>query len=324
MNNLIQTKRASRQFRRRTLLKVLSVIGGAVIAGGWGISRTRLMWQINEYVALASLGGKAQQAQSTPYVGIETKVAFGVDPQQYALVYAPQRVRLDRNAIIFFLHGGGWSMGDPLQYRFIGRFFAQLGYPTILGGYRLAPKHQFPAQLDDACAGLKAGLAQLTNNGISVNQLVLGGHSAGAQLASLMTYNPSILQSERPLFSGLLNLSGPLNFAFCQSGDIRRLIDAYLGNAKNWDIANPITYANPNSHTPVLCLHGEQDPLVDFANSMSFVNKINEGPVKRAQLQLLPNTYHSDTLNLFLEQSEQTKIVTDWLENLDRKDAAPR
>jgi len=57
---------------------------------------------------------------------------------------------------------------------------------------------------------------------------------------------------------------------------------------------------------------------------MSFVNKLNEGPVKRAQLQLLTNTYHSDTLNLFLEQSEQTKIVTDWLENLDRKDAAPR
>jgi len=89
-------------------------------------------------------------------------------------------------------------MGDPLQYRFIGRFFAQLGYLTILGGYRLAPKHQFPAQLDDVCVGLKAGLAQLTSDGISVNQLVLGGHSAGAPLASLMTYNPSILQSERP------------------------------------------------------------------------------------------------------------------------------
>jgi len=60
MTNMIHTKRTSRQFRRRMLLKTLSVIGAAAIAGGWGISRTRLMWQINEYVALALLGGKAQ------------------------------------------------------------------------------------------------------------------------------------------------------------------------------------------------------------------------------------------------------------------------
>ena len=303
---------------RRGFLKILAAVGVTAVIAGWGISRTKLMWQIGEFLALASLGGKAQKANNEAYAGSEVKLTFGDDPQQYALVFPPLGTVPRRDSIVFFEYGGGWNMGNPAQYRFIGRFFASIGFPTILGGYRLAPSYHFPAQLEDASMGLQVGMDYLMKNDAPVKRIILGGHSAGAQLVSLLAYDPKIMAAERPLVSGLVSMSGPLDFSLCQFGQIRSLLDAYLGDLSNWEDADPIAYANPDIPISVLCLHGAKDPLVDPENSRSFVNKLNKGSIHRAELQIFPNRYHSDMLDMFLEMSAETKILTDWLANVDK------
>lgn len=303
---------------RRDFLKFLSAVGVTAVVAGWGISRTKLMWQIGEFQALASLGGKAQKADNEAYAGSEVKLTFGDDPQQYALVFPPIGTVPRRNSIVFFEYGGGWNMGNPALYRFIGRFFAGLGFPTILGGYRLVPSYHFPSQLEDSAMSLQVGMEYLMKNDAPVTKIILGGHSAGAQLVSLLAYDPKIMAAERPLVSGLVSMSGPLDFSFCRSGQIRSLLDAYLGDLSNWEVADPIAYASSDFPISVLCLHGANDPLVDPENSRSFVNKLNKGAIHRAELQIFPNRYHSDMLNLFFEMSDETKILTDWLENVDK------
>ena len=67
----------------------------------------------------------------------------------------------------------------------------------------------------------------------------------------------------------------------------------------------------------MLCIHGADDPLVDPENSRSFARKVNQGSVQRARVHVLPETYHSDTLNVFLEESEGTRVLTDWLGEVD-------
>jgi acetyl esterase/lipase len=298
---------------RRDFLKILSAVGVTAVVAGWGISQTKLIWQIGEFLALASLGGKAQNADNEAYAGSEVKLTFGEDSQQYALVFPPLETVPRRDSIVYFVHGGGWNMGNPALYRFIGRFFAGIGFPTILGGYRLAPGYHFPAQLEDVSMGLQVGMDYLMKNDAPVKRIILGGHSAGAQLVSLLAYDPKIMAAERPLFSGLVSMSGPLDFSLCQSGQIRSLLDAYIGGLSNREDADPTAYASPDIPISVLCLHGARDPLVDPENSRSFVNKINQGSIHRAELQILPNRYHSDMLNMFLEMSDETKILTDWL-----------
>jgi acetyl esterase/lipase len=313
------SNKKQRRLNRRQFLGIAAGVGVTAVAAGAVVSRTPLMWQIGEFAALASLGAGVQQANNATFDGIEARVNFGNDAQQYALVFTPPANVPRKKQTVFFAHGGGWSMGNPSMYRFIGRFFAQMGYPTILGGYRLTPAFVFPSQLEDSIAGLRAGMTHLARFDAPARQIVLGGHSAGAQLASLMAYDISVLPAERPLFTGLFTLSGPLDFAFCQHGDIRRMLDAYIGHLTNPDVANPITYADPNIPISVLCMHGAQDPTVDSQNSTSFVNKLNQGSTQRARLHIAEGVHHSDMLNLFLQTNAQTSVLKEWLAGLNGK-----
>ena len=275
------------------------------------------MWQIGEFMALASLGGKAQKVNRQKYSGAEFKISYGANPQQYIMLFPPIAPASARDSIVFFVHGGGWNMGSPTLYRFVGRFFAQLGYPTILAGYRLTPDYKFPAQLEDASTSLRTGIDYFVQHDIPVKRIILGGHSAGAQLASLLIFDEEVMKTERSLFLGLFCISGVLDFSFCQSSGIKKLLGNYIGNLANPEIADPIFFANPALPVSVLCLHGAKDPLVNVMNSKSFTQKLNQGEANRAQLTILPNNYHSDTLNLFLEMTDDAQVLTEWIRTIE-------
>jgi acetyl esterase/lipase len=153
----MRTSSDASQIKRRTFLKYKATVGMIGVLGAWGISRTKIMWQVNKIMALASLGGKAEQANTTPFSGTELAVAFSNNLQQYALVFSPVATAPCRRSRVFF-GNGGWNMGNPDRYQFIGRFFAPQGFPTILAGYRLTPEYQFPAQLEDMVTSLRAGM----------------------------------------------------------------------------------------------------------------------------------------------------------------------
>src|SRR5215211_7745696 len=54
---------------------------------------------------------------------------------------------------VVFIHGGGWGMGDRTAHDNLTWGMAQKGYVSATIGYRLAPKHKFPAQVNDVkCA----------------------------------------------------------------------------------------------------------------------------------------------------------------------------
>jgi hypothetical protein len=49
----------------------------------------------------------------------------------------------------------------------------------------------------------------------------------------------------------------------------------------------------------------------------AFAQKLNQGGQERVYPHVLPDRHHSDTLELFLAQSEDTEIVTRWLSTVD-------
>ena len=115
----------------------------------------------------------------------------------------------DTAPICLYLHGGAFAMGGLNSHRDLASQFAQRAQIRLLMvDYRLAPEHPFPAALDDALAVYRALLAQ----GIPAQRLLLGGDSAGGNLA-LGTAQAIRAQGLAPpaalvLFSPWLDLTG--------------------------------------------------------------------------------------------------------------------
>ncbi len=81
--------------------------------------------------------------------------------------------------ITLYLHGGGYVAGSPASHFYLGKLLSRASTSRVLMvDYRLAPEHQYPAQLDDVLAVYRA----LRERGIDVKNLALAGDSAGGNL----------------------------------------------------------------------------------------------------------------------------------------------
>jgi acetyl esterase len=90
-------------------------------------------------------------------------------------------------AIIAWAHGGGFALGsiDEID-NFARALAAQSGCALVSIEYRLAPEHKFPTALDDVLAATR-WIAEHRHQLAGDVPLVLGGDSAGANLATVAT-----------------------------------------------------------------------------------------------------------------------------------------
>ncbi len=96
--------------------------------------------------------------------------------------------------ILMHIHGGGWSTGDKRLMRKHGVFYAGQGIIFIAINYRLSPKVQHPAHIQDCAAAFAWVYAHAEEMGGDRNRIFVSGHSAGAHLAALLGTNSTYLQ----------------------------------------------------------------------------------------------------------------------------------
>jgi acetyl esterase len=105
-----------------------------------------------------------------------------------ARLYSPIAAGSEPQPTLIFLHGGGFVIGSIDTHDGLCRMFANLsGCSVISVEYRLAPEHKFPGAVDDAFAAarwIETNAAQL---GVDANRLAVGGDSAGATLATVVS-----------------------------------------------------------------------------------------------------------------------------------------
>lgn len=81
---------------------------------------------------------------------------------------------------LLWVHGGGFNSGSCNTHRDLATRLADVtGARVLTINYRLAPEDPFPAAIDDAVAAYRA----LLDQGVSTDQLLIGGDSSGAGLA---------------------------------------------------------------------------------------------------------------------------------------------
>src|SRR5439155_2440044 len=82
--------------------------------------------------------------------------------------------------ILFYVHGSGYIGCSPKTHRgLVARLARLCDRPAFSVGYRLAPRHRFPAGHEDVVNGY----LWLLDNGFRAEDIVVAGDSAGGHLA---------------------------------------------------------------------------------------------------------------------------------------------
>lgn len=279
-------------------------------------------WLLEEYVGFPLIIGRLQRANCRKPPGISReKVQYGDDKHQYILVFRPVDKAAARENSILFIHGGGWAIGSPDSFAFVGSYFAGLGYNTILCGYRHAPVYKYPAQLEDVSNGLQAGIRALEQRGCKIRKVIAAGESAGAQLAGLLVLDENNMRKQgisQELFSALVLVSGPMDFSYCGARQIRLGLRGFLGSRYDYWAADPIRYIKEGTLLPVFCIHGSRDCIVDIRSARSFYDRITGSHTGESKFVTAQGKHHLDLLYLFLDSTDNARLLEGFVNKIEK------
>jgi acetyl esterase len=117
-------------------------------------------------------------------------------------VYMPEGKR-GPLPVVLYVHGGAFVWCSKETHFFTGQIYARAGFVVFNINYRLAPRHMYPAAVQDVCEALHWVHDNAARFGGDPTRLVLAGESAGANLVSGLAMACCSPRSEpwaRPLY----------------------------------------------------------------------------------------------------------------------------
>lgn len=107
-----------------------------------------------------------------------------------ARFYRGSRAAADsKQKLVLFFHGGGWSVGDMDSYDgFVQRLCAETGAHYLSVDFRRAPEHKFPAAHEDCYEAALWAFENCEALGIDPERVGAMGDSAGAALATAVSW----------------------------------------------------------------------------------------------------------------------------------------
>ena len=195
-----------------------------------------------------------------------------------ARIYTPVRPRQANGLApcLVFYHGGGWVIGDLDSHDVVCRKLANEGELIVISvDYRLAPEHKFPAAVDDAIEAAKWIAANAKQLDIDASRLMVGGDSAGGNLAAVVAI--AARDGNGPAIAGQLLIYPATDFAMTHPSHsepetsillthsvIKWFCNHYLGDAdiSDWR-ASPARAKTLAGLPPAYVLTAGGDPLRD-------------------------------------------------------------
>lgn len=195
------------------------------------------------------------------------------------VIYRPSGVKKPLPCLLI-AHTGGWDSGDPGEFVAANTELASHGYVLCSYGYRLAPKHPWPAQSEDtrrAFAWVRDHAAEL---GIDVSRIVLMGRSAGAQIAAACAFGMPELGA-----CACISVYGTPNMHLAREwalpNDLLKsltLVRQYMGGdphevTEAYRTASATEFLDTHN-LPTLLIHGALDSLVGIGHSRLFNERL--------------------------------------------------
>ncbi len=225
-------------------------------------------------------------------VNVETVDAGGVDAEWVRWSES------DGDAVLLYLHGGGYVFGGPDGHRDLAWRLAKEGNISVLVvDYRLAPEHPFPAAVDDATASYK----WLLGNGYSAEKILVAGDSAGGGLSVALMLNLKNLGLPLPVAAALISpwtdlaATGESVAANAEADSmispeaLEKFADLYLGDRDpKAPLASPL-YGDLTDLPPMMVVVGSIEVLL--SDSERLVERINDAG-GTASLSVWPGMPH--------------------------------
>lgn len=186
---------------------------------------------------------------------------------------------------VIMVHGGGWTSGDKTQG--VDALFGPLsksGLAWFSINYRQAPKHHYPASVEDVEAAVRWVKQHAAEFNVDPERLALLGESAGGQLvamavvrarddtrvaAAIPFYAPVDLEADTERRGGLsLSLRDLFGHSYQVDGAVTRLLRE----------ASPINHIH-SGLPPFLLVHGTADMSVPYNQSVEFRAKLKAAGV---------------------------------------------
>src|SRR5690349_1842504 len=149
-------------------------------------------------ITLLLLLAPASPAQTVkrdiPYAGVD-------DKNRMLDVYAPAGAK--GAPVVFWIHGGGWQAGDKSDVKLKPQWFMDKGFVFVSVNYRLLPAVDMGTLTRDVAKSFRWTEDHIAEYGGDPKRVLVGGHSAGAQLAALICIDERYLKDEGVSFDVL-------------------------------------------------------------------------------------------------------------------------
>ena len=109
-------------------------------------------------------------------------------------IYSPPNAK---NApVVFWIHGGGWQGGDKTDVKLKPQWFMDRGFVFVSTNYRLLPEVDMGTLIRDVAKAFGWMEKHIAEHGGDPKRVIVGGHSAGAQLAAIICTDERYLKEQ--------------------------------------------------------------------------------------------------------------------------------
>ena len=207
----------------------------------------------------------------------------------HAISFNETKSRTKKNAVLI-LHGGSFSAGSAIHGVSLAAALAERGWFTVSIEYRLAPKNQYPAQVEDVKLWIDFIKKNANRLSIDTTKIFLAGESAGGTIALNAAY--TLKDSS---ISAVANLYGITSTEFQNeellesSIDIQQILNDYRG-INSLKSISPIEQCNVHA-IPTISIHGKCDKIVHWKHAQELAISLNAREIEN-QLVLLSWSPH--------------------------------
>lgn len=218
------------------------------------------------------------------------------NPRHTLDLYLPEKPAAEGPLpVVVFIHGGGWQNGDKNGGG--GRVAPLVATGRFAGasiGYRLSGEAQWPAQIHDCKAAIRWIKAHAKEHGLDPDRVAVWGSSAGGHLVAMLGVSDGVAELE-----GTIGAHADRNARVKCVVDFFGPADLLAMGGKHDDPASPESRliggpvqenpdkarsASPVAHVgggdaPFLIVHGDEDPLVPYAQSVALETKLEAAGV---------------------------------------------
>ncbi len=202
---------------------------------------------------------------------------------------------------VLLVHGGAWMTGTRRQLAWEGRQLARRGYAALAISYRLAPRHKFPAQLEDCQAALQWMRENAELLKLDAHRIGGYGYSAGGHLVTLLGVMPEDPQAARdsdepeqaetlqrpdrkdtaPRLQVIVAGGAPCDFRAMPAQN--RALSYWLGGTRQqvphlYRLASPAAFVSADD-PPSFFFHGQRDWLVPLRSSQQMERQLQAAGV---------------------------------------------